>query len=102
MGYWGDQPWDNDAASDFLLDLFPPDFHDKVMRALREEDHDGGGWRAAAWVVYQLAHSGYVWPGGEEAVSAACEAAADRLEQLATESEEGNETWDWERLRREA
>ncbi len=102
MGAWGHQPWGNDAASDFFLDLFPADVHEKVMAALRNEDLDGGEWRAAAWVVYQLAHSGYVWPGGAAAMSEACEAAAGRLEQLAAESEQGNEFWDWEQLRREA
>lgn len=102
MGAWGDQPWDNDAAADFFAELFPADVHAKTMAALRADDHDGGGWRAAAWVVYQLAQSAYVWPGGPEAMAEACEAAAARLEQLAAESEEGDECWDWEQLRREA
>lgn len=102
MGAWGHQPWDNDSAADFFHDLFPVEFHDKVMATLRDEDLDGEEWRAAAWVVYQLAHSAYVWPGGAVAMAEACQAAADRLEQLAAESEEGDEFWDWEQLRREA
>lgn len=102
MGAWGRQAWDNDAAADFFHHLFPSETHDRVMTALREDDLDGGEWRAAAWVVYQLAHSAYVWPGGAEAMAEVCRAAADRLDQLAAESEAGDEFWDWEQLRREA
>lgn len=102
MGAWGKEPWDNDSAADFFHSVFGDGFHDRVMASLREEDFDGGEWRAAAWLVYQLAHSAYVWPGGAGAMADACRLAADRLDQLATESEEGDEFWDWDRLRREA
>lgn len=100
MGAWGDQPWDNDSASDFFFGLFPPGFHDKVVAGLRSDDEFEV--RAAAWVVYQLAHSGYVWPPTPAAMHEACALAADKLEELATESEEGDEVWNWEQLRREA
>ena len=102
MGAWGHRPWENDAAADFFGDLFPPGFHDKVMAALREDDDDGGRWRAAAWVVSALAHSSYLWPGAPSTMEDACRAAANRLEQLAAESEAGDEFWDPDELRREA
>lgn len=100
MGAWGRQPWDNDSASDFFIGLFPSDFHDKVMAGLRSDDEFEA--RAAAWVVYQLAHSGYVWPPDPAAMYEACRVAADRLDELAQESEEGDEFWDWNQLRQEA
>ncbi|VTS05945.1 hypothetical protein [Tuwongella immobilis] len=102
MGAWGNEPWDNDSAADFFHHLLTPDFHDKIMAALSAEDFDGGEWRAAAWVVYQLAHSGYVWPGGSVPMAEACGLAAQRLEQIALESDEGDEFWDSDRLRAEA
>lgn len=91
MGAWGDQPWDNDAAADFFAELFPPDFHDRVMAALSAEA-DEEEWRAAAWVVYTLAQSPYVWPGDPKNMAEACRAAADRLEQLAEYHSEPAET----------
>jgi hypothetical protein len=100
MGAWGRKPWENDDAADFFAGLFPPDFHDKIMAALRSEWEEEV--RAAAWVVTQLAHSGYVWPPNPEAMIEACRLAADKLEELATESEQGDELWDWDELRREA
>lgn len=100
MGAWGRQPWDNDTAADFFGDLFPPDFHDKVVAGLRGEDEEEV--RAAAWVVLQLAHSAYVWPGDGGTLGEVCALAADKLEELATASEEGEEFWDWDQLRREA
>jgi hypothetical protein len=87
MGVWGDQPWDNDGAADFFGSVFPADFHDKVMAALRLDDFDAGDWQevwAAAWLVHALAHSGYVWPGD---MRAACVLAAERLDQLAAYDE---------------
>lgn len=86
MGVWGDQPWDNDGAADFFDDLFPAGFHDKVMAALRLPDL-GDDWQevwAAAWLVYALAHSGYVWPGD---MDEACHVAAERMEEMAAEEE---------------
>lgn len=100
MGAWGRQPWDNDSASDFFIRLFRPEFHHKVMAGLRSDDEFEV--RAAAWVVYQLAQSGYVWPPEPAAMYEACGLAADKLDELAQESEEGDEFWDWEQLRREA
>ncbi len=100
MGAWGDKPWENDSAADFFDDLFPADFHDKVMAGLRSEDEDEA--RAAAWLVSALAHSGYIWPGDPEQMAEACHLAATRLEQLATEAEEDGELEYGEQLRREA
>lgn len=92
MGAWGDLPWENDGAADFFGDLFPPDFHDKVATALRGDDPSEV--RAAAWLVTQLAHSAYIWPGEPGNMGAICLLAAERLEWLAAASEE-EDTDDW-------
>ncbi len=100
MGAWGHNPWDNDAAADFFAELFPPGFHERVMAGLRGDSEEEA--RAAAWVVVRLAYSCYVWPCDAAQFDELCKLAAERLETIAKESEEGDEFWDWNELRKEA
>lgn len=100
MGAWGRNPWDNDTAADFFAELLPPAFHERVMAGLRSEWEEES--RAAAWVVLKLAHGCYVWPCEAVQFNELCKLAADRLEEIAQESEDGDEFWDWNELRKEA
>ncbi|SFF06442.1 hypothetical protein SAMN05518672_11531 [Chitinophaga sp. CF118] len=67
---WGERPWDNDQAADWLGGLMEKtSLPDKVRHTLRlankgPDEETTPLLRAAAWCLIQLGHI-YVWPVSE-------------------------------------
>lgn len=62
----------------------------------------GGGVSRRRVGGAETRHGCYVWPCDAVQFDELCKLAADRLEEIAQESEDGDEFWDWNELRKEA
>lgn len=82
MGAWDIEPWDNDAAADWFMEMFDKtELADYVRSALTHLDveNEYDEVRAAASMVRLLGHN-YVWP--VETIDEDLELAASKLEKL--------------------
>ena len=83
MGTWGTAPYDNDEAADWIAEVFAPTAIDQHIEDALKYDDTFGKALAAAYLICQLGHSPYVWPGDLELLDGHIQRVLDRLQEMA-------------------
>ena len=83
MGTWGSAPYENDEAADWIAEVFETTSIDKHIEDALKYDDTFGKTLAAAYLICQLGHSPYVWPGDLDLLPGHIKNVLERLQEMA-------------------
>jgi len=85
MGAWDEEPWGNDCAADWFLEVFEGFPVSKIGEALRSPPpppYKIDEARAACYLLQVLGVSAYIWPGDGDELEELVPLAIEYLENL--------------------